>query len=159
MRFYTPKWSFILNSLQPIVDKLDFLTLVKGQYLLTLHAFIICKITTLKSVGEKITFIDDILQLLDSLKIEQISESKLMLVYGVIIASCCQILIESENVQKTLLRMARYFQVQAQQVESWGEGLLGAIGLKKDAVSNRFVFYFSLKSKLKFIFFFSGEGF
>lgn len=92
---------------------------------------------TFKSVGEKITFIDDVLQLLDSLKVEQVYESKLIFVYGVIISVCCQILVESENVQKTLLRMARHFQVQAQQVESWGEGLLGAIGLKKDVVTNR----------------------
>lgn len=94
---------------------------------------------TFRSVGEKITFIDDILQLLDNLKVDQINESKLVFVYGVIISSCCQILVESENVQKTLLRMARYFQVIAQQVEGWGEGILGAIGLKKDGVTNRLV--------------------
>lgn len=116
---------------------MDFLSLVKGQYLLTLHAYIICKMGTLKTVGEKITFIDDILQLLDNLKVEQINESKLVFVYGGIISSCCQIFIESDNVERTLLRVARYFQVQAQQMESWGEGILGAMGLKKDCVTNR----------------------
>lgn len=137
LKTYTPHWTVITNSLQPIADKLDFLNLVKGQYLLTLHAYILCRIDSFRTTGEKITFIDDILQLLDNLKVQQINESKLVFVYGGIIASCCRILVESENVEKTLLRMARYFQVQAQQVESWGEGLLGAIGLKKDCVTNR----------------------
>lgn len=46
------------------------------------------------------------------------------------------ILKRSEASKNQLLLVARYFQFNLTQPEGWGDGLLGAIGLKKDSQTN-----------------------
>lgn len=48
-----------------------------------------------------------------------------------------KILIESSDGQNHLLTLARYLQISSKDTEGWGEGLLGAIGIRKDGTSVR----------------------
>lgn len=43
----------------------------------------------------------------------------------------------NKNAREPLLTLARYLQTTSNSSDSWGEGILGAIGLKKDSVSNK----------------------
>lgn len=60
-----------------------------------------------------------------------------MLLWGLIISSGCKILKTNENSKNQLVTLARYLQVISTQSEGWGEGLLGAIGIKKDGISTK----------------------
>ncbi|XP_055848760.1 ectopic P granules protein 5 homolog isoform X2 [Episyrphus balteatus] len=132
-----PSWISLLKSLQTSYDKLEVMPFLRGQHFMSLHAYIIYKMETLSNAGEKITFLQDLSQLLEHVKTNVSTEPRMAIVWGAIISSGCKILSESENAKKPLLMLARHFHVLSTQTEGWGDGLLGVIGFKKDSISNR----------------------
>lgn len=59
-----------------------------------------------------------------------------MMLWGVLVSGGCQ-LNDMDARIKLLLSFSRYFQTVASQTDGWSDGLLGAIGLKKDGISIR----------------------
>lgn len=75
------------------------------------------------------------------------TEPSLALIWGLLI-SCGQRLMEcNSNAREPLITLARHLQASSNSSDGWGEGLLGAIGLKKDAVTNKYEFKISLQLK------------
>lgn len=78
------------------------------------------------------------------------TESKLVVIWGLLI-TCGFFLLEfNENAREPLLTLARHLKTISNVSDGWGEGILGAIGLKKETTSNKYVelcikfLYFSL---------------
>ncbi|XP_055908978.1 ectopic P granules protein 5 homolog isoform X2 [Eupeodes corollae] len=135
-----PSWMLLLKSLQFSYDKLEVMPFLRGQNFLSLHAYIIYKMQNLTDAGQKISFLQDLSQLLEHVKTNATTEPRMAIVWGAIVTSGCKILSESEatsDAKKPLLMLARHFHVLSTQSEGWGEGLLGVIGFKKDSISNR----------------------
>lgn len=86
---------------------------------------------------DRVSFLQDLQNKLADRKTTETTEAKAVLLWGFLIMSGGHILKRSEAAKNQLLIIARYFQVNLTQPEGWGDGLLGAIGLKKDPQSNK----------------------
>lgn len=70
------------------------------------------------------------------------TEPRLALIWGLLI-SCGHRLMEcNSNAREPLITLARHLQASSNSSDGWGEGLLGAIGLKKDDVTNKYGYLF-----------------
>lgn len=87
--------------------------------------------------GERVTFLQDLQTKLADRKTTEGTEAKAMLLWGHLIMCGGHILTRAETSKNQLLIAARFFQVNVTQPEGWGDGLLGAIGLKKDCQTNK----------------------
>lgn len=134
---HNPSWRGLLKSLETSYNKLEPMQILRGQNFLSLHAFIIHKMTKMTDTGEKVTFLQDMSQLLEHVKTNISTEPRMAIVWGAIVSCGCRTLIENENAKKPLLMLARHFHVLSTQTEGWSDGLLGVIGFKKDSISNR----------------------
>jgi hypothetical protein len=70
-------------------------------------------------------------------KTTESTEASACLLWSFLIMSGGHIMKRSEMSKNQLLAIGRFFQVNLTQPEGWGEGLLGAIGLKRDDQSNK----------------------
>lgn len=95
------------------------------------------KLQTLPDDIDRVTFLQDLQMKLAEKKTSEATEAKFALLWGFLIISGGQIMKRSEVSKNQLLIMARYFQVNITQPEGWGDGLLGAIGLRKDGQTNK----------------------
>lgn len=86
---------------------------------------------------DRVTFLQDLQTQLAERKTSEATEPKVALLWAFLIMSGGHIMKRSNASKSQLLIVARYFQVNIAQPEGWGDGLLGAIGLKKDSQSNR----------------------
>lgn len=86
---------------------------------------------------DRVSFLQEIQLKLAEKKSSELNESQMILMWGFLIMSGAHILSRNETSIKQLLVIARYFQVQLTQPEGWGEGLLGAIGLRRDGQTNK----------------------
>lgn len=50
----------------------------------------------------------------------------------------------NDNSKNLLLTLGRFLQTISNQAEGWGDGVLGAFGLKKDGISKRYECYDSI---------------
>lgn len=57
-----------MQRLGHLWNSIDLMTLLKGPYLLSLHGFIMYKMQNTEDIGEKITFLEDLSQLLEPIK-------------------------------------------------------------------------------------------
>lgn len=137
--WHAPSWRGLLESLSMSLPKLDLMPIMQGGYLFSLHVFVVHKMEEIATDGDKVTFLQDLTQLLESVKTTPVTEPRLALVWGVIISRGCQILQVNQQVKKTLLMLARQLQVASTKAEGWSDGLLGAIGLKSEVITNRWV--------------------
>jgi hypothetical protein len=65
------------------------------------------------------------------------NEGKLILILGFFIAATYKLMPASDHAREQLIALAKYLLETASQSESWGGGLLGAIGLKRETFSLR----------------------
>lgn len=123
-------------QLPPTIELKQF---VNGQYLFSLHIFSIYQLRKLSNSGEQITFLQNLHQLLENFKTDEITESKLLILWGLITASGYQILQYNVNSKNPLLTLGRYLQTISNHSDGsgWGDGILGAIGLRKYSISNK----------------------
>lgn len=66
------------------------------------------------------------------------TEAKLAVIWGLLITCGSKLLEMNPNAREPLLLLARYLRVSSNVSDGWGEGILGAIGLKKETVSNKY---------------------
>ncbi|KAM7362755.1 ectopic P-granules autophagy protein 5 [Cochliomyia hominivorax] len=138
LEWHTPTWLNLLQLLQMSLEKLELMPIMRNSSMFTLHIFILYKMEKMPTVGDQITFLQDLSQLVESLKTEPSSEPILSVVWGAMISWGCKILTkEPQNARKPLIMLARHLQIISTQSESWGDGILGAIGFKKDVVTNK----------------------
>lgn len=60
------------------------------------------------------------------------------MIWGLLITSGESLMQINPNAREPLVTLARHLQASSNTSDSWGEGLLGAIGLKKDAITNKY---------------------
>lgn len=113
------------------------MALIDSELLLTVHLLAYIKIQSLSDDHERVNFLQDLQRKLAEKKTSESTEAKTVLLWGFLIMSGAHILKRSDAAKNQLLIVARYFQVFLTQPEGWGDGLLGAIGLRKDAQSNK----------------------
>ncbi|XP_030371319.1 ectopic P granules protein 5 homolog [Scaptodrosophila lebanonensis] len=135
--WHAPTWRDLFQALHMSLPKLDLMPVMRGGYFFSLHVFVLYKMEEMENVGEKITFLQDLTQLLENLKTTPQTEPRLSLVWGLIISRGCQLLSLSEHAKKPLCMLARHLQVASTKSEGWSDGLLGAIGLKTEVITNR----------------------
>lgn len=72
-----------------------------------------------------------------SLNFREHTEAKVSMIWGLIVACGYQLLNVNDNSKSQLLTLGRYLQTISNQSDGWGDGLLGAIGLKRDGFSKK----------------------
>lgn len=138
--WHSPSWLDLFGHLQMSLEKLDLMPIMRSSCMFTLHVFILYKMEKMTSAGDRITFLQDLSQLIESLKTEPSTEPIMAIVWGAMIAWGCKTKIdEPQNARKPLIMLARHLQNISTPAESWGDGILGAIGFKKEIVTNRYV--------------------
>ncbi|XP_053947288.1 ectopic P granules protein 5 homolog isoform X1 [Anastrepha ludens] len=135
--WHTPTWKALWQILQTSVVKMDMMPIMRGPFYFTLHIFFLYKIDQITNSSDKITFLQDVCQLLEGLKTDPFTEPRLALVWGAAISRGCQLLCETATARKVLMMFASYMCLTSTQTEGWGDTLLGAIGLKNDFVTNK----------------------
>lgn len=136
--WHTPSWVNLLQILKMSLEKLELMPIMRNSAIFTLHVFILYKMEKMPTVGDQITFLQDLSQLVESLKTEPSSEPIMALVWGAMISWGCRVIAqEPQNGRKPLIMLGRHLQIISTHAESWGDGILGAIGFKKDVVTNK----------------------
>ncbi|XP_065083326.1 ectopic P granules protein 5 homolog isoform X2 [Ochlerotatus camptorhynchus] len=111
--------------------------LAKNRYLLALHLLTVQRLQEASGSGERILVLQKLFRLLEELKVSEQIESKLILLWSLMVVVGVEIMKTSSSSQNHLLTLARYLQTCSKESEGWGEGLLGAIGIRKDGISIR----------------------
>ncbi|XP_034112376.2 ectopic P granules protein 5 homolog [Drosophila albomicans] len=135
--WHAPSWQGLFEALQMSLPKLELMPVLQGGYFFSLHVFVLYKLEEIETDGEKITFLQDVTQLLENLKTDPQTEPRMALVWGLIISRGCQILQTSQLIKKPLCMLARHLQIASTKAEGWSDGLLGVIGLKSENITNR----------------------
>lgn len=158
---HSPSWVNVIERLGPILPTFDLQQMFDGDHLLCIYISMIYRLKSLHDSGEKITYLQNIGKMLENfksswveLKYQLISifvpfiafiysfrlntESKLVIIWGLLITQGFKLLEFNSNAREPLLTLARHLKSTSNQSDGWGEGLLGAIGLKKDTVSNKY---------------------
>lgn len=73
------------------------------------------------------------------------------LLWGLTITSGVQYMKLNDGARNMLLTLGRYLQTVSVQDEGWGDGVLGAFGLKKNGISKRFVFVLCCKKQSNYM--------
>jgi len=137
--WHAPSWQGLMEALSMSLPKLDLMPIMQGSYFFSLHVFVVYKMEEIATDGDKVTFLQDLSQLLENLKTSPHTEAQMALVWGVIVARGCQIAQSNPQVKKPLHMLARHLQIASTKAEGWGDGLLGVIGLKSEVITNRWV--------------------
>ncbi|XP_059219883.1 ectopic P granules protein 5 homolog isoform X1 [Stomoxys calcitrans] len=138
LEWHTPTWINLLQTLQMSLEKLELMPIMRNCSMFTLNVYILYKMEKMPTVGDQITFMQDLCQLIESIKTEPSTEAMMTVVWGSMIAWGCKIFLkEPQNSRKPLIMLSRHLQHLSSQAEGWGDGLLGAIGLKRDVVTNK----------------------
>lgn len=126
----------LLNGRQlPAIEGAD---LVQRHHLLTLHAFTVSKLSVLTDVGEQLTLLQRLHLILEPYKTSEATEPKLLALWSLMIAFGVQRLRHSDTTAKQLLlTLGRFLQSASVHPDGWGDGVLGAFGLRRDGISNR----------------------
>lgn len=59
------------------------------------------------------------------------------LIWGLLISCGTKLLETNINAKEPLLTLSKYLLTNAASNDGWGDGILGAIGLKKETISNK----------------------
>lgn len=130
-------WQEIQNKVGFVKIGVEHRLLIQNDLLLVLHLQSYIRLIQSESDVDKVTYLQNLQQNLADYKTTESNEAKLVLLWGFCIVSGGQIMKRSNTSKNQLLILARYFQMMTQQTEGWGEGLLGAIGLKKDGQTSK----------------------
>ncbi|CAG9807355.1 unnamed protein product [Chironomus riparius] len=132
---HKPSW---LNALErlPLRINYDLNVLIDRELYLSVHFLSITKMSSSVNDNDRLEYLIDLQTKLSSQKTTEQTEAGycllwcfLLMSYGYVLKSYC-------NAEKQLRIVAKYLQVTYSQNEGWGDGLLGAIGLKKDPQTN-----------------------
>lgn len=115
----------------------DHQLLIDNDLFLSLHLLAYIKLLNLADDHDRVQFIQEVQSKLALRKTSEETEVNACLVWAFLIMSGGHILKRSMVSKNQLLIIARYFQVSLTQPEGWGEGILGAIGLKRDVQTNK----------------------
>ncbi|XP_058832543.1 ectopic P granules protein 5 homolog [Topomyia yanbarensis] len=131
-------WSKLVHKIGPrTIRGFDQNTLVKNRYLLGLHLLTLQQLQEAPSCGEKVLVLERLFRLIEDLKVSETDETKLILVWSMMVVVGVEIWKNDTDSHKHLLTLARHLQTCSKDSDGWGEGLLGAIGIRKDGVSIR----------------------
>ncbi|XP_055633796.1 ectopic P granules protein 5 homolog isoform X2 [Toxorhynchites rutilus septentrionalis] len=131
-------WAESLRKIGPgTIKGFNEEALVKNRFLLVYHLLVLQRLQEAHSPGEKILVLQKLFKTLEGLKMSDQSEAKQIMLWGLMVVVGVKILIASSDGQNHLLTLARYLQNSSRDTEGWGEGLLGAIGIRKDGTSVR----------------------
>lgn len=159
--FHTPTWTNVLARLNytlPLAT--EGKDLIRNELFLCLHVYSICKLNQLSDAADKITFLQLMHRHLEGYKIRytelgsgwksfvilalkfcsEQTEGKIAMIWGLIVACGHQLLNVNDNSKGQLITLGGHLQTISNQSDGWGDGLLGAIGLKKDGFSKKCVF-------------------
>lgn len=139
---HSPSWLFAHQCFANGASEVEFfenqlVQLINNDFLLAIFLLSYIKLQLQPSDIERIIFLQDLQVKLAEHKTSEATEAKALLLWGFLIMSGGNILKRSEVSKNQLLILARYFQTNATQPEGWSDGLLGAIGLKRDCQSNK----------------------
>lgn len=134
---HNPTWPQAHQCFGSTQVNFDNQLLVNNDFFLALYLLSYIKIQLLADDVDRVTFLQDLQTKLAEQKTTEATEPKALLLWGFLIMSGGNIMKRSEIAKNQLLIVARFFQVNIAQPEGWGDGLLGAIGLKKDGQSNK----------------------
>lgn len=127
-----PNWINVLQRTALFAP--DLQSLIQNNLLLCVHLYLVLRLKGVSDHGEKLMFLQSVaIYLLDKFKTTEKTEAKWFLIMGLFIQIGLQ---EPTSGAPFLLSIARSMMAQAVQTEGWGDGLLGAIGLKKDQTTN-----------------------
>jgi ectopic P granules protein 5 len=132
-----PTWDIAHQNFGASQVNFDHHLLVNNDFFLSLYLLSVIKLQFLHDDIDRVTFLQDLQTKLAERKTTEATESKAALLWGFLIISGGHIMKRSDVSKKQLLIIARFFQVNITQPEGWGDGLLGAIGLKRDGQSNK----------------------
>lgn len=134
---HAPTWTEAHQRIGAPLVKPDFGALINSDLHLACHILAYSKILAITDDYERVEFLQDIQVKLAEKKTFESTEAQVCLLWGFLIMSGAHILQRSEVSMKQLLSIARFFQVNLTQPEGWGDGLLGAIGLRRDLQTNK----------------------
>lgn len=134
---HSPTWTDAHQRLGSAQVSFDQHLLINNDLFLAVHLLSYIKLQNLPDDIDRVTFLQDLQMLLAERKTSEATEARAALLWGFLIMSGGYLMKRSEVSKKQLLIIARYFQVNIAQPEGWGDGLLGAIGLRKDGQSNK----------------------
>lgn len=136
---HNPTWLFAHQCFG--ATQIDFehqlVQLINKDFFLAIFLLSYIKLQLQSNDVERVTFLEDLQMKLAEHKTTEPIEAKALLLWGFLIMSGGNILKRSEVSKNQLLNIARFFEANNAQPEGWGEGLLGAIGLKKNGQSNK----------------------
>lgn len=134
---HVPTWPLAHQNFGATLVNFDPQLLVNNDLFLSIYLLSYIKIQLMQTDAERVTFLQELQTKLADRKTTEANEAKALLVWGHLIMSGGHILKRAETSKNQLLVVARYFQVNITQPEGWGDGILGAIGLKKDGQTNK----------------------
>ncbi|XP_063706197.1 ectopic P granules protein 5 homolog [Culicoides brevitarsis] len=111
----------------------DVPLLIQNDLLLCLHLFLLERLRICDSNGDRIMFLQSVFVHFDKFKATEATEGQWFLNIGLFIDVGMKSL---DGAATFMLSLARFLLNDVTQTERWGDGLLGAIGLKRDSVSN-----------------------
>ena len=134
---HSPTWNDAHQRFGATQVNFDPISLINNDLFLAVHLLSYIKLQLLPDDIDRVTFLQDLQTQLAERKTSEATEAKAALLWGFLITSGGHIMKRSNASKKQLLIVARYFQMSIAQPDGWGDGLLGAIGLKKDGQSNK----------------------
>lgn len=66
--WHKPTWKALREILDTSFSKMDLMPILRGPFFLTLHIFFIYKMEQITNIGDKITFLQDVCQLVEGCK-------------------------------------------------------------------------------------------
>lgn len=134
---HNPTWPFAHQCFGATPVNFDYRLLINNDFFLAIYLLSYIKLQFLPDDIDRVTFLQDLQTILAERKTTEVTEANAALLWGFLIMSGAHIMKRSEVSKKQLLVIARFFQVNIAQPEGWGDGLLGAIGFKRDGQSNK----------------------
>lgn len=113
---------------------IDVPLLIQNDLLLCLHLFLLERLRLCTTRGDRIMLLQGVFVHFDKYKAIETTEGQWFLNIGLFIDVGMRTL---DGAATFLLALARFLLNEVSQTERWGDGILGAIGLKRDSISNR----------------------
>lgn len=115
-------------------NAIDVPLFIQNDLLLCLHLFLLERLRLCTTSGDRIMLLQGVFVHLDKYKATENTEGQWFLNIGLFIDVGMRSL---DGAATFMLALARFLLNDVGQTERWGDGILGAIGLKRDSVSNR----------------------
>ncbi|KAG5670431.1 hypothetical protein PVAND_000696 [Polypedilum vanderplanki] len=132
---HTPNWIDV-SERTGMQLQFSIQQLIDNDFYLTLHLLSYKKMLHLTNDNDRMEYLQELQTKLSLRKTTEMTESGQCLVWLLVISSYARIHKRSNIANNYLETIILHFQSNFSHSESWGEGLLNAVGLKKDNVTN-----------------------